>query len=97
MQLYRSPSSSLTTFYNKLENLLSDHHTIDLVISDFNTDILNCTNINLQNFLSNYTLLVNDDTHISGSLLDHAYVKNKTLQKFWVDKTKLVFIFLIMM
>ena len=95
--LYRSQGSSLTTFYNTLENLLSDHHTIDLVLGDFNTDILNSTNINLQNFLSNYRLLVNKATHVSGSLLDHAYVNNKTLQKFSVGKTKIVFIFQIMM
>ena len=74
MLLYRFPGSSITTFYNTLENLLSDHHTIDLVLSDFNIDILNSTNINLPNVLSDYTLLVNEATHISGSLLYHAYV-----------------------
>ena len=79
--------------YNTLENLLSDHHTIDLVLGDFNIDILNSTNINLQNLLSNYTLLVNEATHISGYLLDHAYVNNKTLQKFSIDKTKIVAIY----
>ena len=51
MLLYRSLSSSLTTFYNTLENLLSDHHIFDLVLCDFNIDILNGTNINLQNVL----------------------------------------------
>ena len=79
--------------YNTLENLLSDHHTIDLVLGDFNIDILNSTNINLQNLLSNYTLLVNQATHISGSLLDHAYVNNKTLRKFSIHKTKIVGIY----
>ena len=91
--LYRSPSSLLLTFFNTLENLLSDHHTIDLVLGDFHIDILNSTNINLQNILSNYTLLVNEATHISGSLLDHAYVNNETLQTFSVDKTKIVGIY----
>ena len=51
--LYRSPSSSLTTFFNRLENLLSDRHIIDIVLGDFSIDSLNSTNINLQNFLSN--------------------------------------------
>ena len=93
MQLYRSPSLSLTTFFNTLENLPSGHHAIDLVLDDFNIDVLNITNINLQNVLSNYTLLVNEATHVSGSLLDHAYVNNETLQKFSVDKTKIVSIY----
>ena len=74
MLLYRFPGSSITTFHNTLENLPSDHHTIDLVLSDFNIDILNSTNINLPNVLSDYTLLVNEATHSSGSLLYHAYV-----------------------
>ena len=45
----------------------------------------------------NYTWTVNEATHISGSFLDHVYVNNERLQKFLVDKTKIVFIFLIMM
>ena len=93
MLLYRPLSSSLTTSYNTLENLLSDHHIFDLVLGDFNIDILNGTNINLQNVLTNYTLLVNKGTHISGSLLDHVYVKNEILQKFSVDKTEIVSIY----
>ena len=43
--------------FNTLEYLLSDRHIIDIVLGDFNIDILNSTNINLQNVLSNYTLL----------------------------------------
>ena len=78
MLLYRSPSSYLTRFFSRLENLLSDRHIIDIVLGDFNIDILNSTNINLQKFLSNYTLVVNEATHISGSLLDYVYVNNET-------------------
>ena len=45
--LYLSPSSSLTRFFSRLENLLSDGHIIDIVLGDFNIDILNSTSINL--------------------------------------------------
>ena len=93
MLLYRSPSSSLTRFFSRSENLLSDRHIIDIVLGDFNIDILNSTNINLQNVLSNDTLLVNEATHISGSLLDHVYVNNETLQNFSVDKNKIISIY----
>ena len=79
MLLYRSPNSPLTSFYNTLENELSDSF-IDIALGDFNTDILNNININLNNVLSNYTLLVNQPTYISGSLLDHVYVNNHLLQ-----------------
>ena len=46
MLLYRSPGSSHATFYNTLENILSDHHTVDLVLGDSDIDILKSTNIN---------------------------------------------------
>ena len=65
MLLYRSPSSSLTTFFNTLENLLRDHQVIDIVLDDFNLDYLNSKNVNLH-----------EATHISGSLLDHIYANN---------------------
>ena len=90
MLRYCSPSSSLTTFFNTLENLLSERHIIDIVFGDFNNDILNSTNINLQNVLSNYALLVNEATHINSFVLDHVCVNNETLQKFSFDKTKIV-------
>ena len=88
MLLYRSLNSLLTSFYNTLENVIGDSF-IDIVLSDFNIDILNSVNINLNNVLSNYTLLVN----VSGALLDHVYVNNDSLQKFLL----IAFIFLIMM
>ena len=39
MPLYRPPSSSITTFFNTLKNLLSGRHIIDVVLGDFNIDI----------------------------------------------------------
>ena len=88
MLLYRSLNSPLTSFYSTLENVIGDSF-IDIVLGDFNIDILNSMNINLNNVLSNYTLLVN----VSGALLDHVYVNNDSLQKFLL----IAFIFLIMM
>ena len=55
MLLYLSPSSSLTTFYNTLKNLLSENDIIDIVLGDLNTDILSNANISLQHVLFNYT------------------------------------------
>ena len=48
MLLSCSPSSFLATLYNILENFLSERHISDLVLGDFNIDILNSKNINLQ-------------------------------------------------
>ena len=78
--------------YNTLENVISDSF-IDTVLGDFNIDILNGININLNNALSNYTLVVNELTYISASLLDHVYVNNDSLQKFLLSKIEIVSIY----
>ena len=65
MLRYCRSSSSLLKFYNTLENLFSDSNNIDLVLSDFNIDLLNSTNINLKYVLSNYKLQVNEATDMS--------------------------------
>ena len=46
MLLYRSLNPPLTSFYNTLENVLSDSF-IDIKLGDFNNDILNSINMNL--------------------------------------------------
>ena len=78
--VYRSPNSSLTSFYNTLEHLLR-RSCIDKALGNFNIIVLNGANINLQDIFSNCTLLVNELTHISGYLIDHVYVYNESLQK----------------
>ena len=55
MLLYRSLNPPLTSFYNTLENVLSDSF-IDIKLRDFNNDILNSININLDSvFVKLYT------------------------------------------
>ena len=85
MLVYRSPNSSLTYFCNTLEKFLR-RYFIDIVLSGFNVNTFNGANINLQDIFSNYTLPVNEPTHISGSLMDHVYVYNESLQKFLLSK-----------
>ena len=46
MLLYRSLNPPLTSFYNTLENVLSDSF-IDIKLGDFDNDILNSINMNL--------------------------------------------------
>lgn len=97
MLLYRCLSSSPVTFYNTLENLLNDRNITDVVLGNFKIDILKWTHIDLQYVLCNYTVLVNEATHISGSQIDHVYVNNGSLLSSKLIKLKYkVFIFLTM-
>ena len=61
MLLYRSSSLSHNILYY-IGNLLSESHIIDIVLGDFNIDIMDSTNIKLQHLLFYYTLLVNEAT-----------------------------------
>ena len=92
MLRYRSLNPPLTSFYNTLENVLSDSF-IDIKLGDFNIDILNSININLDSVLSIYTLLVNEPTYINGSALDHFCVTNDSLQKLLRNKIEIVIIY----
>ena len=56
-------------------------YKFDIILGDFNIDALE-SNVNLNQFLTGYTLVVNEPTHISGSLLDHCYIKNDVLQQY---------------
>ena len=76
------------TFYIIVGNLLSDSKVIDALLGDFNNDILNSTNINLQNFLSTYTLPVNEATQRSSSLTDHVYFNMNLFQSSQLIKLK---------
>ena len=89
MLVYRnlnsSPTSSLEYFLRR--------YCIHIVLGDFKINTLNGANVNLQDIFSNYTLLVNEPTHISGSLIDHVHVYNKSLQKFLPSKIEVLSIY----
>ena len=92
MLVYRSHNPSLTAFYNSLENLLS-YPCIDIVLGDFNINAVNRANMNVQHTLSNYMLLVNESTHVSGSMVDHVYFYGESLQKFSSSKVQVLSIY----
>ena len=46
---------------------------ITIILGDFNIDAYK-ENTNLKLLLEQYTMIVSDPTHLSGSLLDHIYV-----------------------
>ena len=92
MLVYRNLNSSPTSFFSSLEYFLR-RYCIHIVLGDFKINTLNGANVNLQDIFSNYTLLVNEPTHISGSLIDHVHVYNKSLQKFLPSKIEVLSIY----
>ena len=51
---------------------------LDIVLGDINSDAFK-ENSHLKSLFEDYTMIVNEPTHLSGSLLDHVYVKNSFL------------------
>ena len=78
--LYRSLSSSLSIFYNSLETFLSTYKMFDIILGNFNINVV--ANNNIQQVMSQYQLITYEPTHISRSILDHVYINRQKLQKF---------------
>ena len=51
---------------------------IHIILGDFNVNAFSENNY-IDKFLSDYELVVNEPTHISGSLIDHVYVWKEIL------------------
>ena len=47
--------------------------------------MFNDSNDALKNILSNYELVINEATHINGSLIDHVYISKSFLQKMHLE------------
>ena len=76
MLLYRKNNTLIPEFYDLLRYLTSTYD-IDLIVGDFNVQ----PNENLRNVLNLYDQLIERPTFISGSILDHVYVKKSMLSK----------------
>ena len=83
--LYRSPNSSVTLFFERLREIVHPELHIDIILGDFNSNIFNNSNNILKNILSNYELVINEATHISGSLIDHVYISKSLLQQMYLE------------
>lgn len=82
--LYRKQSWLLPSFIDDLKQLLYDD--IDIIMGDFNIDAFK-PNKELVNVLSNYKLIIQSATHLSGGQIDHIYIKKALLDMFHVDST----------
>ena len=55
---------------------------IHIILRDFNLNALTNENYFVTEFLSEYVQVVDEPTHISGSLIDHVYVHNTVTKAF---------------
>ena len=85
--IYRSPSSNKSQFFDKLEKFLnSQKEDIDIILGDFNINAADFDHEETSSCLSSsYNLIVNEPTHLSGSVLDHIYVNKKIFKHLKYD------------
>ncbi|KXJ13769.1 ATP-dependent DNA helicase PIF1 [Exaiptasia diaphana] len=79
--LYRKNGRSISQYVQNLERILNSNK-IDIVFGDFNIDYFNDSEVQALNTIMEqlgYIQTVDSPTFISGSLLDHVYIKNEML------------------
>ena len=83
--LYRKNSLSANDLFYMLNNLINDDFDIHIILGDFNINAFTENNNYVFEYLSDYQLVINEPTHISGSLLDHVYVKKDVINEVEVS------------
>ena len=79
--LYRSHTIGQNNFAGIMRYFLLRENDILMIFGDFNINALE-GNDYMSQYLSNYKMIVTSPTHISGSLLDHAYVLHNFFENF---------------
>ena len=78
--LYRKQSSNVHDFVNNL-NYITTRYTIDVILGDFNINYFDDKEShNVKNTLESilgYQQIVSKPTFLSGSLLDHVYIRSQ--------------------
>ena len=83
MLLYWAHSVSSEQFCEILEYLLV-LNSVDVIVGDFNYDLSKVSTNKILDHLRDCAQVVNEPTHISGSLIDHVCIKNTLLKDFAV-------------
>ena len=86
MLVYRKQSLVVQEFSQIMQYLLAAY-SVDIIGGDFNYDLLKVTENKLPDIFEDRVQIVNKATHISGSLIDHAYVKKTLMEEFSINLT----------
>ena len=86
MLVYTKQSLGVQEFSQILQYLLAAY-SVDIIGGDFNYDLLKVTENKLSDIFGDHVQIVNKATHISGSLIDHVYVKETLMEEFSINLT----------
>ena len=74
MLVYRKQSMHMQELFQMLQYLLATYF-IDIIAGDFNYDLLKVLQNKFLDIFTDHVQIVNKPTRISGSLIDHVYIK----------------------
>ena len=57
-------------------------NSVDVIAGDFTNDLSKVSSNELLDHMIGYTQVVNEPTHISGSQINHVYIKSASLKSF---------------
>ena len=60
---------------------------IDIIAGNFNYDLLKVSQNKFLDVFTDHVQMVNKPTHISGSLMDHVYMKKALMKEFFINVT----------
>ena len=90
--LYKKQSIPISIFSNSIDRLMASEQ-VDIVLGNFNIEALDLQqSIFFNNLLTVYDIVVDEPTHLGGSLIDQVYVRISNLHQVFV-----IFSFQIMM
>ena len=67
-----------------LQYLLATHF-IDIIAGEFNYDPLKVSQNKFLDIFTDHAQMVNKETHISGSLIDHVYITKGLMETFFTN------------
>ena len=86
MLVYRKQFLGMQEFSELMQYLLAAH-SIDIIAGDLNYDLLKVIENKLLYIFTDHVQMVNKTTHISGSLIDHVYIKKTLMEEFCTNAT----------
>ena len=81
MLVYRKQSVHMQEFFQMLQYLLATN-SVDITAGDFTYDLLKVLQKNVLDIFTDHIQIVNKPTHLSGSLIDHVYIKKALMEEF---------------
>ena len=86
MLVYKKQSIHMQEFFQMFQYLLATH-SIDIITGYFNYDLLKVLQNKVFDIFRNHVQMVNKPNHISGSLIDHVYIKQTLTEEVFTNLT----------